>query len=93
MVVYTGRLHGRDGRLHVYTAVHGCAQPVHGGVGAVFTAVFTNTACTRQYTRIYGPYTKPVECATSSQTVVIISVNKARQHIDCHRKFIKYGVK
>ena len=58
--------------------VHGCVTAVCGS----YTAV--NTACT---------CTKPIEFVTLSQTLVITSANKAKQHIACHRKFIIYGVK
>ena len=86
------RVHDRvDGRV---------LRRVHGGVTAVYTVgrvhgpyTTVNTACTRPCTRIYGLYTKPIEFATFSQTLVITSVNKAKSIIACHRMFIKYGVK
>ena len=83
--VYTGSVLGRvQGR-------------VHGNVHGLYTAVYRARAvyiacirpCTRSCRRIHGPYTKPIEFATFSQTVVITSVNKAEHHIACHRKFIK----
>jgi len=48
----------------------------------LYTAVYT--ACTwpstRSCARLHGPYTKPTEFWTFSQTVVITSVNKTKHH-------------
>ena len=87
------RVHDRvDGRVQaVYLAVYAYTARVHSGVTAMYTAM--NTACTWPCTRIHSPYTKPIEFATFSQTLVITPVNKAKHHIACHRKFAKYGVK
>ena len=66
------------------------------------TAVFTGRSagctsmygsCTRPWTRtacVHGPYTKPIEFATFSQTFVITSVNKTKLYFASHRKFTKY---
>jgi len=94
---------GRAVHTAVYTAVS-CTRPstrlctsykpcirscacVHGLYMAVCTA------CARSCTRMHGLYTKPIQFATFSLTVVITSVNNAKHHIACHRKFINYGVK
>ena len=70
--------------------VHGSYGGVHGRVYCPYMAV--NTAYTRPCTRIHGPYTKPIEFATFWRTLVITYLNKAKSHIACHPKFIKYGV-
>ena len=96
---YMARVHAVHGRVHVYRTVY----------VAVYTAVFTAcmftartrpavyAACTQpcigSCTRIHGPYSKRIECATFSQTVVVTPVNKAKHHIACHPKVVKYGVK
>jgi len=95
---YMARVHAVHGRVHVYRTVY----------VAVYTAVFTAcmftartrpavyAACTQPFirscTRIHGPYSKRIECATFSQTVVVTPVNKAKHHIACHPKVVKYGV-
>jgi len=97
----TGRIHGPY--TAVYTVVCTAVYSIRGRVTAVYTgrvlclytAVYT--ACTwpstRSCTRLHGPYTKPTEFWTFSQTVVITSVNKTKHHFAFYRKFIKYGVK
>jgi len=76
-----------------------CTWPcsVHGVTAVYMARTRPWTRLTAMYTVVYT-YTRPVyetyiEFATFSQTVVITSANKAKHHIACHRKFVKYGVK
>ena len=92
--MHTGR--GPYTYTAVYTVVYAvvytpCTWPIHDREHGLYTAVLL-------YTVIYKYYTartrnSPTEFAPFSQTVVITSLNQAKHHTACHRKFIKYGVK
>jgi len=63
--------------IYTYTAVFAAVYT------PMYTAVYTarTRPCTRSCTCIRGQYTKRIEFATFSQTVVITSVNEAKHYI------------
>jgi len=67
----------------VYTAVS-CTRPVHGREYGLYTAVYTYSRPVYETYRMFNFFTNSCD---------YIGINKAKHHIACHRKVIKYGVK